>query len=207
MAAVHITLLGTVIALCFAASIGGVIWWMLHLPEQTPVTLRVAKAVRLTEHANLILVPVQGAALSDRMVALGAQMAKARQAEIEVLYLIEVPWTLPLNARLPAAQRLAEEVLDRARRIAARFGVHLQTQIINTRDAGQAIVDEASVAGADIILMGDVPERTGETRFSKTTSYVFTHAPCEVIIDRPALGSYSGNPTAPAAVETTRNGR
>ena len=207
MEPVRVTLLGAVIAICFAASVSGVIWWMLHLPEQTPVTLRVAKAVRLTERANLILVPVQGAALSDRMVALGAQMAKARQAEIEVLYLIEVPWTLPLNAQLPAASQLAEEVLDRARRIATRFSVHLHTQIVNTRDAGEAIVDEATVSRSDSILMGDVPERGGETRFSKTTSFVFARAPCEVIIDRPAFASYRGNPAAPPSVEAASNGR
>ncbi|HUX88135.1 MAG TPA: universal stress protein, partial [Chloroflexota bacterium] len=124
-----------------------------------------------------------------------------------VLYLIEVPWTLPLSAQLPGVRRLAEEVLDRARRIATRFNVHLHTQIVNTRDAGQAIVDEATVSGADIILMGDVPERRGETRFSKTTGFVFARAPCEVMIDRPAFGSGPGNLAAPPPMEAASSGR
>jgi nucleotide-binding universal stress UspA family protein len=183
----HITLLGAVIAFAFAVAIVGLITWMLRLPEQTPAALRIAKAVRQTERANRILVPVQGTALSDRMVALGAQMAKARQAVVEVFYVIEVPWTLPLSARLPEAERMAQEELMRARRIAERYGVHLETRIVNTRSPGRAIVDEATVTGADIILMSDIPERPGETRFSATTNYVFSHAPSEVIIDRPAL--------------------
>lgn len=189
MEPVHVTLPGVIIALVFAASIISVIAWMLRLPEETPTTLRIAKAVRQTERANRILVPVQGMALSDRMVALGAQMAKARQAQIEVFYVIEVPWTLPLSARLPEAERVAEDVLERARRIAARYGVPLETRVANAREAGRAIVEEATTTGADIILMGDIPAPYGETQFGKTTSYVFNHAPCEVIIDRPALTS------------------
>jgi nucleotide-binding universal stress UspA family protein len=192
MDAIHVTLVGAALALIFLASIGSVLFWMLHLPEQTPTTLRVAKAVRLTERANLILVPVQGTALSDRMVALGSQMAKARHARIEVFAVIEVPWTLPLSARLPAAERVAQEELDRAQRIAARYGVTLETRVINAREAGRAIVEEATTTGADIILMSDMPQRHGGTRFGATTMFVFTHAPCEVILDRPALDTLDG---------------
>ena len=187
MQPVHVTLAGAIIALVFAASISGVIFWMLRLPEQTPTTLRVARAVRLALRANRVLVPVQGGVLSDRIVALGAQMAKARQAVLEVFYVIEVPWTLPLNARLAEEEVLAREVLDRARRIAERFGVPLETRVANVREAGRAIVDEAVATGADIILMGDIAAHPGEARFSKTLSYVLDHAPAEVIVDRPAL--------------------
>lgn len=187
MEPIHLTVIGGLIAIAFVASRLVIILWMLHVPEQTPTTLRIAKAVRLTERANRILVPVQGTALSDRMVALGSQMAKARQASIEVFYVIEVPWTLPLNASLPAAERLAGEELERAQRIAARYAVHLETHVANAREAGRAIVEEALTTGADIILMGDVPQKRGGTQFSDTTTYVFTHAPCEVVIDRPAL--------------------
>jgi len=187
MEPVHLTVEGAIIALGFAASIIGLIVWMLRLPEQTPTTLRVTKAIRLTERANRILVPVQGTALSDRMVALGAQMARARGAQIEVFYVIDVPWTLPLSAHLPEAEQVAKDSLERAQRIADRYDVPLQTRIAHVRDAGRAIAEEAVNTGADIILMGDLPGRAGETRFNATTSYVFAHAPCEVVIDRPAM--------------------
>ena len=128
MQPVHVTVAGVIIALIFAASITGVIYWMMRLPEQTPTTLRVARAVRLAQRANRILVPVQGGVLSDRIVALGAQMAKARQAVVEVFYVIEVPWTLPLNARLTEEEARARGVLDQARRIAERFSVPLELE-------------------------------------------------------------------------------
>jgi nucleotide-binding universal stress UspA family protein len=193
---INVTFAGAVLAFTFAASVGGVIYWMLHVPELTPATLLIARAVRQAEHANLVLVPVQGSALSDRMVALGSQMAKARQARIEVFYVVEVPWTLPLDARLPGADELSAQVLARAEAIAARYGVHLETHVVNAREAGRAIVEEVIATGADIVLMGDVPKRPGSTRFSTTTAYVFSHAPSEVIIDRPAV----------AAIEATRSG-
>jgi nucleotide-binding universal stress UspA family protein len=183
----HVTLAGAIIAFIFVASVVGVIYWMMNVPEQTPTTVRVAKAVRQAGRANLVMVPVQGTALSDRMVALGCQMAKARQARIEVFYVVEVPWTLPIDARLPEAEQEAADELNRAKRIADRYGVRLETRVTNAREAGRAIVDEATANGADIILMGDVPQRQGRTQFSGTTTWVFTYAPCEVMIDRPAL--------------------
>jgi nucleotide-binding universal stress UspA family protein len=185
MQPIHVTLVGAILAFAFAASVGGVLYWMLHLPEQTPPT--VARAVRYAAHANLVLVPVQGNALSDRMVALGCQMAKARQARIEVYYVIEVPTTLPLDATVPDLEDLAIQVVSRAQRIADRYGVRPETKIAHAREAGVAIVGEATLNGADIILMGDIPRRPGTTRFGTTTAYVFAHAPCEVMIDRPAL--------------------
>src|SRR5262249_34127733 len=118
MEPVHVTLPGVILALILVTSIVALIGWMLRLPEQTPTTRQVAKAIRLTQHANRILVPVQGKALSDRLIALGSQMAKARQATIEVFYVIEVPWTLPLDAHLSAPEETAQQELERAQRIA-----------------------------------------------------------------------------------------
>ncbi len=208
MEPLHITLAGTALAFAFLASIVSVIVWMLDVPEQTATTLRVAKAVRLTERANRILVPVQGTALSDRMVALGAQMARAREAEVDVCYLIEVPWSLPLSAQTPESERMAAETLDRARRIVDRFGVPVETHIAQVRDAGRAIVEEAERTCVDIILMGDLPGRGGETRFNATTTYVFGHAPCEVIIDRPATsGPQATVPSSARPREVVEVGR
>src|SRR5262249_51797129 len=100
MEPVHVSPEGAILAFILVASIVSLIGWMLRLPEQSATTRQVAKAIRLTERANRILVPVQGKALSDRLIALGSQMAKARQATMEVFYVVEVPWTLPLNANL-----------------------------------------------------------------------------------------------------------
>ena len=183
----HVTLIGAILAFLLVASIVSLIGWMLRLPEQTATTRQVAKAIRLTQHANRILVPVQGMALSDRLIALGSQMAKARQATMEVFYVIEVPWTLPLDAHLTGPEETAQVELERAQRIADRFGVDLETRIVNVREPGPAIVKEAVDTSADIVLMSDIPERRGTTRFSQTTNYVFAHAACEVLLDRPAL--------------------
>jgi nucleotide-binding universal stress UspA family protein len=195
---IHVSLAGAILALILLSSIVSLITWMLRLPEQTPATLQVARAIRLAEHANRILVPVQGKALSDRLVALGSQMARARQATIEVFYVIEVPWTLPLDAHLTDAEDLARQELERAQRIADRYGVRLETRVVNVRESGPAIVKEAAETNADIILMSDIPEPRGRTRFSQATTHVFAHAPCEVLLDRPAAATLSNGVLASA---------
>ena len=207
MEPIHLTVAGTVIALSFSSAIIAVVTWMLRLPEQTPTTRQVAKAMRMTERANIILVPVQGTALSDRMVALGAQMAKARRAQLVVFYVVEVPWMLPLDAHLPGAEQTGDETLARAKRITDRYDIPLTFRIARARAAGQAIVEEAADIGADIILMADLPGRAGQTRFNETTSYVFNHAPCEVVIDRPAMDVPGMPPRRRQTLEAVGAGR
>jgi nucleotide-binding universal stress UspA family protein len=56
------------------------------------------------------------------------------------------------------------------------------------RYAGPSIVQYARENNADLLLMGDIPNpnRRG-TRYARSVEYVFEHAPCEVLIDRPPM--------------------
>jgi nucleotide-binding universal stress UspA family protein len=160
---------------------------MLHLPEAGGAEQKVARVVRQAAAYARILVPVQGGSLSDKMVALGCQMAKYRHAEITLLYVIEVPLTLPGNASMPEDEKQAAEAFRRATRIAERYGVKMRTETLKTRQAGPGIVQAARMGGFDVVLMGDVPRRArGGTEFARSVEYVHEHAPSEVIIYRPA---------------------
>lgn len=193
---VSLSPIGIALGCIYVVVISSILWWMLHIPAAGGAEQKVARAVREATTFARILVPVQGGALSDRMVALGCQMAKYRHAEITLLYVIEVPLTLPSDASMPNDERQASEAFERATRIADRYGVTMRTETLKTRQAGPGIVQAVRNGRYDVVLMGDVPRRTrGGTEFARTVEYVHEHAPSEVLIYRPS-------PEADARVRT-----
>jgi nucleotide-binding universal stress UspA family protein len=186
----HITFIGVVIAFVFLASIVGVLGWMLRLPKETERTRTATKAVRSVNKLTRILVPLlsQGEA-TDRIVALAMQMAQSRGGNVELLAVIEVPFTLPLNARVEEDEKRALELLDRAEPVARQSvtGMNktgMNKRILKARSAGSAIVREAELQAADLILMANTPVRVRGNlqQINPAVDYVMKNAPCEVLV-------------------------
>jgi nucleotide-binding universal stress UspA family protein len=179
---------GGIIALVYVSIITGIIWWMLHVPKAGDVGQHVNRIQREAGRFARIVVPVQGDVVSDRLVALASQMAKYRGARMDVLYVIEVPLSFPIDAVSEEQQRFAEETFSRAAKIAERYDVKISKRVQRARQAGPSIVQYARDNGADLLLMGDVPKQNHRgTRYARSVEYVFENAPCEVIIDRPPM--------------------
>lgn len=176
-------LLGTV----YVVTIISILVWMLKLPAAGGKEQKVARTIRESKAFARILVPVQGGRIFDKMVALACQMARYRDAEISLLYVIEVPLTLPGDAAMPRDEEMASEAFERATAIADRFGVTMLTEVYKTRQAGPGVVQYARLGRFDVVLMGDMPRPTrGGTEFARTVEYIYQHAPAEVLIYRPA---------------------
>ncbi|MBM2810479.1 MAG: uslA [Chloroflexi bacterium] len=135
--------------------------------------------------AKKILVPVNGNATDGAMISLAAQTAKRSRGRVYAIYVIEVRRTLPLDADLGAERERADTILDDAERGAEEYDQEIETEILQARDIGTAIVEEAVEAQADLIILG-VPYRRkfGEFDLGKTVPYVLKNAPCEVWICR-----------------------
>src|SRR5207248_5333053 len=106
--------IGIAIAILFLASIVGILGWMLRLPKETERTRTATKAVRSVNKLTRILVPLLNRSeATDRIVALATQMVRQRNGNTDVLAVIEVPFTLPLNAQVEQDEKFALELLDR----------------------------------------------------------------------------------------------
>jgi nucleotide-binding universal stress UspA family protein len=186
----HITFIGTVIAIVFLASIVGVLGWMLRLPKETERTRTVTKVVRSVNKLTRILVPLLSKSeATDRIVALAAQMVRSRGGNVELLAVIEVPFTLPLNARMEGDEKLALEALDRAESVARECisggnKTGMNQHILKARNAGSAIVREAEMQAVDLILMANTPMRVrgNQQQINPAVDYVMKNAPCEVLV-------------------------
>ncbi len=185
----QITAIGVIIAFVFLASIVGILGWMLRLPKETERTRTATKAVRSVNKLTRILVPLLNSSeATDRIVALATQMIRQRNGHTDVLAVIEVPFTLPLNAQVEHDEKLALEVLDRAQSVAEQCGIRNGTsvskRILKARHAGTAIVREAEELAVDLILIANTPVRVrgNMQQVNPVVEYVMKNAPCEVLV-------------------------
>lgn len=143
------------------------------------------RALVATEESEFrkILVPTLGTIFSDRMVSLACKLARPDEAEVEVLYVIEIPLSLPSTAELPDEVTKAGEALTEAEVIGRAHGVRVRGRVAKARFAGKSIVDVAEREGVELIILAAPPrKRFGE--WGRTIDYVFRHAPCDVILER-----------------------
>jgi APA family basic amino acid/polyamine antiporter len=164
------------------------------------------------------LVPVFGTNLDDDIVSTAGRLADAQVEEgeapptLDVVYVAELPLTVPLDAPLPkAVQENAEIVLERAREVGDEYeNVKVTTSLVRARSMGAGIVQEARDKGAEVIIMGGEPPtrvRGGAVlggiggarpdEIGEVTEYVLRKAPCRVLLTAPPEED-AGDPASPS---------
>ncbi len=155
-----------------------------------------------------ILVPIFGTKLDDDIVSTAGRLAAAGQeaaagdgeARLDLVYVIEVPLTLPLDAKLPPEQEdEARRALERAGEVGDEYeDVAVSSEVIRARKIGAGIVEAAQRSGAEVIVVGAEPPsriKGGATmggigaakpdEIGAATEYVLTKAPCRVLLTAP----------------------
>jgi len=155
-----------------------------------------------------ILVPVFGTKLDDDIVATAGRLAAAEQEEsgvvgetrLEIVYVIEVPLTLPLDAELPPeVEAEAQRALGRASDVGEEYeDVNVVPEVVRARDIGAGIVEAARRAGSEaIVIGGEPPSRikggamlggigaAKPAEIGSATEYVLKKAPCRVLLTAP----------------------
>ena len=134
-----------------------------------------AKTAKAT--GTRILVAVSGHQVDEETVRLACRMAKRSGSSLYAVHIIEVNRALPLGA-----------ILDEVEQLAAEDDLEVETELVQARDTGPAIVGEAEEWGADVIVMGlPYKRRFGEFNLGKTVPYVLKNAPCRVLLFRERL--------------------
>jgi APA family basic amino acid/polyamine antiporter len=178
------------------------------LTKRVSVTERaLTKQVPEIEFSN-ILVPVFGTRFDDDIVATAGRLAaaevdsksKAGTSRMDVVYVIEVPLTLPLDAKLPKErEEKARRALARAREVGEEYeDVEVYTDVIRARKVGAGILEAARRGNAEAIVIGGEPPtkiRGGgvlggigaakPAEIGAATEYVLKKAPCRVLLTAP----------------------
>jgi APA family basic amino acid/polyamine antiporter len=194
----------------------GLVFYVIYrkVIEGTTLTKRVSvteraltKQVPEVEFSN-ILVPVFGTRFDDDIVATAGRLAAAEQADskdsgesrLDIVYVIEVPLTLPLDAKLPNEhEEQARRALERAREVGEEYeDVVVTTDVIRARKIGAGILEAARRGNAEAIVIGGEPPskiRGGAmiggigaakpAEIGAATEYVLKKAPCRVLLTAP----------------------
>jgi APA family basic amino acid/polyamine antiporter len=195
----------------------GLVFYVVYrkLIEGTSLTRRVSvtekaltKQVPEVAYRN-ILVPVFGTKLDDDIVSTAGRLAAAEQEEadgargearLDLVYVVEVPLTLPLDARLPPErEKEARRALERASAVGDEYeDVEVSAEVVRARNVGAGIVEAARRSDAEAIVVGGEPPsrirggaRLGgigaarPAEIGAATEYVLKKAPCRVLLTAP----------------------
>ncbi len=114
-----------------------------------------------------------------------AKKDKGRGAKVDVVYVVEVPHALPLNAELHTEVNRGEVALNHAEAVAREMSLEVEGSILQARSAGAAIVDVSREHNSELIIMAaDYHKKLGELDMGRTIPYVLKHAPCRVWVCR-----------------------
>jgi len=133
---------------------------------------------------------LNGGPTDATIVRLAVEMARPSHAELVAVHVVELDWTQPLDADVAERSEEAQQVLDAAEAIAEQGKVKLDSVLVQARDVGAAIVDEAAARNADVLILG-IPYRTkfgGEFAMGRAVPYAFKNAPCAVWVVREPIG-------------------
>jgi nucleotide-binding universal stress UspA family protein len=135
-----------------------------------------------------LLVPVDGSQESLKALEFALGIAKRRKGKVNIVHVIEVKRSLPLDAELVSEALRGEEILDEAEKVAKRMDFEVEGDLLQAREAGHAIIDEATERGVDAIVLGIPFTRPyGDFELGRIPAHILKHAPCEVILLRMPL--------------------
>lgn len=132
------------------------------------------------------VVALSGGRSDERIMRLVLALAKPSGAEVVAIHVVEIDWTRPLDADVAGSSEEAQRVLDLAETQAEHWGMAIEPVLIQARDVGAALVDEAAERSADVLVVG-LPYRKkfgGDFEVGRTVPYVLKNAPCAAWVVR-----------------------
>jgi nucleotide-binding universal stress UspA family protein len=139
------------------------------------------------------VIALSGGSFDNEIVRLALELGRQSRSELIAVHVVELNWTQPLDADVAERSEEAQRVLDAAEGIAEAMHGKLESVLVQARDVGAAIVDEAAARDADLLILG-LPYRTrfgGDFAIGRAVPYALKNAPCAVWVVREPMGEES----------------
>jgi nucleotide-binding universal stress UspA family protein len=134
---------------------------------------------------NKILVAARGNGVDQVAVEIACRIGKKHKTKIFIVYVMEMNRALPIDAIIDADVQKAEQLLIQAEEFATENDFEVETEIIQARDVGPAIIEAARQNKVDIIIMSmNYKKRFGSFTMGNAVPHVLEEAPCRVLICR-----------------------
>jgi len=141
------------------------------------------------EKLRRVMIPLNGGRGDSRLLDAIGSLSVSGASRIILVYVVEVPMALPLDAELPSQTERGERVLAHAE---AKLNARLHgcdaivlSELLQARSAGPAIVDSAHDQHADLIMLATQNRiQHGMISYGDSVDFVLKHATAEVIVIR-----------------------
>ncbi|MCX6003055.1 MAG: universal stress protein [Chloroflexi bacterium] len=190
---VHVDPLGALLGVVFVTAIGALLVWMFRVPPVS--TLSAAKAYSSLSAVRKVLVPITDAFPSERAIGLACRLGREQKAEMVLLNVIIVPFSMALDMPAPAAEIKASQILELGAVIAQKYGYTVRKRIIHHRSIPDGILQVAQEEEVDAIVLGVGLKTRASSQWGKTSLEIMRRATCEVIVDKVPMEE---EPLAPA---------
>ncbi len=144
------------------------------------------------QYANNILLPVSRGRGYRNAFRMAHSLVREGRGKIYAIYVIEVELALSLDAEIEEETSRGEEALSYIEELAKEEKCSLEAEILQARQAGPAIVQEAANIPASLIAL-EVEHRSAmmEFRVGRTTDYILRRSRCPVLLWRGGPGADS----------------
>jgi nucleotide-binding universal stress UspA family protein len=130
-----------------------------------------------------ILVPVAGTTADDEALRMACFLGRKNKAKIWVVFIIILKRSLPVDAEVDTEIKKGESILDHMETVAEQVDYPIETELLQSREAGPIIIDEAVDHNVDMIMMGiKYKRRLGQFSLGSVVPYVLKNAPCRVML-------------------------
>ena len=132
-----------------------------------------------------VLAVVTGDRSDDVVVARAADLVRPNKGQLFMLYVIRIDRGLPVDADVPPAVAKGEDVLRGVEERVRLPKGDVSAELLQARELGPAVVQEASVRGVDAIVIGtSYQTEYGSFSLGPDIPYILEHAPCTVMLWR-----------------------
>jgi nucleotide-binding universal stress UspA family protein len=132
------------------------------------------------------VIALSGGPSDGRIVRLAIDLARPSKASLVAVHVVEIDWTMPLDADVAGRSEVVQRILDLAEETAEVNHYSVEAVLLQARDVGAALVDEATERSADLLVLG-LPYRKrfgGDFAIGKTIPYCLKNARCTVWVVR-----------------------
>ena len=182
---VHTTSLGILLGTIFVVSVSSLLIWMFRVPKGS--TLSAAKAFSSLSAVHKVLVSITDAFPSERAIGLGCRIGQEQGAEMVLLNVIVIHYSMALDDPAPEEEKRAEKALEMGAAIAQRYGYKVTKRTIRHRSIPDGILHVAAEEDVDAIILGVGVKSRTSSQWGKTSLEIMRRATCEVIVDKVPL--------------------
>ncbi len=129
-----------------------------------------------------ILMAYRGTEQDKRVLRWLCRYAQQKHADLKLVYVLTVGFSHEVDAPEPPGMKEAEKALLEGEHIAEEEGIIATADLVQSRDAGTGLVEEAKAVEADLLVMTDTRQLILDENPLGTgvVAYVTKHAPCPV---------------------------